>query len=402
MARWIFSHKTDRCKSALSYSVGKRTGVKRRMRITFITPQADMSGGIKVIAIYAESLQRKGHDVCIISQPAMAPPVSVRLKSWLGRIGWPAPKAVGVSHFDGRGLDHRVLDRRRPVVDRDVPSADIVVATWWTTAEWVNALHPEKGAKVYFIQHHEIFSYLPVERSRATYRLPLKKVVISRWLKELMSAEYDDDEAALIPNSVEVRQFFAPVRRKQEIPTIGLLYSTVGFKGLPVTLAALEKVRLQLGRVKGIAFGSEPISKPALPSWIEFRHLPRQDEIRLLYSACDVWVCGSYSEGFHLPPLEAMACRCPVVSTRVGGPMDIIQNGVNGFLVDVGDSDKLSERLIDVLQLDDREWLKMSDAALETTLGYTWDDATVLLEAVFRGAISTQELILPHRQVGRS
>ena len=71
-------------------------------------------------------------------------------------------------------------------VDADLPDADIVIATWWETAEWVNALSPAKGRKVYFIQHHEVFSYLPVERSRATYRLPLHKIVISRWLKDLM------------------------------------------------------------------------------------------------------------------------------------------------------------------------------------------------------------------------
>ena len=36
-----------------------------------------------------------------------------------------------------------------------------------------------------------------------------------------------------------------------------------------------------------------------------------------------------------------MACRCPVVSHRVGGSVDIIEEGINGHLVDIGDADGL-------------------------------------------------------------
>ena len=120
-----------------------------------------------------------------------------------------------------------------------MPDADVVVATWWETAEWVNALDPRKGAKVYFIQHHEVFPYLPVDRSRATYQLPLRKVVISRWLLDVMREEYGDGSVDLVPNSVDSAQFFAAPRGKQSVPTFGFIYSTSGFKGLNVMLAAL-------------------------------------------------------------------------------------------------------------------------------------------------------------------
>ena len=55
------------------------------------------------------------------------------------------------------------------MTDVDVPDGDLIIATWWETAEWVNALSPNKGAKVYFIQHHEIF---PTFRLSAV-RLPI-------------------------------------------------------------------------------------------------------------------------------------------------------------------------------------------------------------------------------------
>jgi glycosyltransferase involved in cell wall biosynthesis len=355
------------------------------MRITFVAPPVDMTGGIKVIVIYGQRLMRKGHNICIVSPPSAVPSVFAKAKSWLRGNGWPVSSSSAASHVDGSGVEHHVLDRWRPVVDKDLPDADIVIATWWETAEWVTALDSRKGAKAYFIQHHEVFPFLPVDRSRATYRLPLRKIVISRWLEQVMRTEYGDNSVDLVPNSVDPDQFFAPFRGKQSIPTVGFVYSTAGFKSLNVSIAALVDVKQRLRRVRVIAFGSEQVSpKVPLPPWIEFYYLPPQDQIRSIYGSCDVWLCGSSSEGFYLPLLEAMACRCPVVSTKVGGATDLIQEGVNGFLADVGDSKTLADRTVEVLQLDPDSWARMSDAAFATASRYTWDDATDLLEGALR------------------
>ena len=60
--------------------------------------------------------------------------------------------------------------------------------------------------------------------------------------------------------------------------------------------------------------------------------------------------------------------------------MDTVRDGINGFLVEIGDSEGLARRLIKVLTMDDAEWRRMSDAALTTATRYSWDDATALLE----------------------
>ncbi len=139
------------------------------------------------------------------------------------------------SHLQGTDIRHQVLESRRPVVDRDVPDGDVVIATWWETAEWVAALHPAKGAKVCFIQHHEVFSHVPVERARAIYRLPLHKVVVARWLKEVMREQYGDEVVDVVPNSVDRAQFFAPPRGKRSRPTVGFLHSRSSYKGMDLT-----------------------------------------------------------------------------------------------------------------------------------------------------------------------
>jgi glycosyltransferase involved in cell wall biosynthesis len=351
------------------------------MRLTFLLRNDGMAGGNKVVAIYSERLRRRGHHVTVVAGRLPKQSLPRRVRLFLLGHGWQMNPSAAPSYFDDLSVPLHVLEASRPILDSDVPDGDVVIATWWETAEWVNGLSSKKGAKVYFIQHHEIFSYLPVERCRATYRLPLRKIVISSWLKNAMKEIYQDDSSYLIPNSVEISQFFAPPREKSKVPTVGLLYSTATFKGMEILLSALGELKKLIPSVRGVAFGSEPLSAHfPLPDWVDFHYLPPQDSIRLLYEKCDVWVCGSWSEGFHLPPLEAMACRCPLVSTRVGGPLDVVKDGVNGFLVEVGDFSSLAERAATVLQMNEHDWKEMSDSALNTALAYSWDDATDLFE----------------------
>jgi glycosyltransferase involved in cell wall biosynthesis len=355
------------------------------MRVTFVLPQVTLSGGIRVLAIYADRLHRRGHDVTVVSIPPVRRSLSAKLRSLARGGGWPRDRAPEPSYFDDKSVPHRVLDTARPVVDDDVPDADVVLATFWRTAPWVAALSPRKGAKAILLQGYETSPGSEDPAIDAAWRLPLRKIVISKWLVKLAQDRFGDSNVHLVLNSVDTGQFYAPPRRKQAVPTVGMLYSALHLKGNDVALAALQHLRTQIGNLKLVGFGAEPVSAQLpLPDWCEFHYRPPQDTIRHIYAKCDVWLCASRQEGFHLPPLEAMACRCPVVSTRIGGPLDIVQNGVNGYLVDIEDASGLAMRLATVLGLNDAEWRRMSDAALDTALRYTWDDATDILEGILR------------------
>jgi len=346
------------------------------MRLTFVLPVVDLAGGNRVVANIADRLQQRGHAVNLVSVPRRRSYLG-KLKSLISGRGWPRDSLPGPSHFDKISIPHHVLNFARPVLDDDVPDGDVVIATWWETAEWVANLSPKKGAKAYFMQQHEVFDYLPIERVKATYRLPLYKIASSRWLVDVAAREYGDHRVWVVHNGVDTQQFNAPPRARQAKPTIGLLYATPGWKGLDVSLRAIELVRKRIPDLRIVTFGTESIAAHLpLPANSTFHYRPEQALIPKLYAACDVWLCGSYTEGFHLPPLEAMACRCPVVSTTVGGPMDIIESGQNGYLVPVGNAEMLADRLVNVLNLNEVAWRAMSDAALATAARYTWDNAT--------------------------
>jgi glycosyltransferase involved in cell wall biosynthesis len=337
-----------------------------------------------VLSIYAERLHRRGHQVTIVSHPSGKRSLLRKFTSLVRGRRWRNELEQEPSFFDGLAVPHHVLESVRPVMDDDVPDADIVMATYWKTATAVAALSLRKGAKVILLQGYETSPGQWDPAIDAAWRLPLHKIAVSKWLVNLARDRFGDLNVHFVPNSVDPEQFYAPARGKQDTPTIGMLYSTLHLKGIDVSLAALERVKKQVRNVRVVAFGAEQVSaRLPLPNWAEFHYLPPQRELRRLYGQCDVWLCGSRQEGFHLPSLEAMACRCPIVSTRIGGPADFVEEGINGFLVDVGDYARLSERLVEVLRLSDEKWRLMSNAALATATQYTWDDATDLLETAF-------------------
>lgn len=361
------------------------------MKITFVLPTLSLTGGIRVISIFAELLRKRGHSVFVISLPRPQPSMRQQVKSLLRGGGWISPPENEPSFFDNLAVEHKITDRYRPVEDKDVPDADVVIATWWETAEWVAKLSPSKGAKAYFIQHHEVFDYLPQGRVEATWRLPMHKITISQWLVELARTEYDDDQVSLAPPTVDTKQFYACPRNKQSVPTVGLMYSTVYWKGTDIALKAFSLAAEKIPNLRLVAFGTEaPSSELPLPANAEYVIQPDQDKIKDYYSKCDAWLLASRSEGFGLPIIEAMACRTPVISTPAGAAPEILSGGT-GILVRSEDPQEMAKAIESICQLPNSKWQAMSEAAYAKVNNYTWEDATDHFEAALKVAVDKSQ-----------
>jgi glycosyltransferase involved in cell wall biosynthesis len=70
-----------------------------------------------------------------------------------------------------------------------------------------------------------------------------------------------------------------------------------------------------------------------------------QEDVAPYYAAFDVFVLPSSNEGTPVTTIEALASSKPVVATRVGGVPDVVRDGEDGFLVELGAVDALSDRL---------------------------------------------------------
>ena len=78
------------------------------------------------------------------------------------------------------------------------------------------------------------------------------------------------------------------------------------------------------------------------------RLLPDHDELARAYHALDAYVVASRQEGGPKGVLESLATGVPLVTTRVGQAPDLVRDGENGFLADVGDAVTLADRLVRV------------------------------------------------------
>jgi L-malate glycosyltransferase len=77
--------------------------------------------------------------------------------------------------------------------------------------------------------------------------------------------------------------------------------------------------------------------------------LGKQDNLEDLYSLSDLMLLLSEKESFGLVALEAMACGVPCIGTNIGGIPEVITDGVNGYICEVGEIDLIADRAITLL-----------------------------------------------------
>lgn len=360
------------------------------MRITFVLPSADLSGGVRAVVVYAQRLKQRGHEVLVVYPPPRQPTLMEKAKSLVKRRGWPGRRVAGPSHLDNTDVPCHVLEHCRPVVDSDVPDADVVVATWWETAEWVAGLSESKGAKAYFIQHDESIWFPDdrqwVERVHATWRLPMHRITTVLWLADVVSRGCGENVTEIIPYGVDMEQFSSPPRGKQAVPTVALMYSTNRFKGVDISLEAFRLAKQRVTNLRMIAFSTcNVVEALPLASDTEFHLMPHQDVLPRLYAKCDAYLFGSRCEGFGMPIMEAMACRTPVIGTPTGIAPELCAHG--GMLVDMESPASMADAIVRVAQMSEPQWRLLSDAAYAAVRDLTWDSAAAQFEAALTRAV---------------
>lgn len=173
----------------------------------------------------------------------------------------------------------------------------------------------------------------------------------------------------VIYNSVDLERynlsvkdrFRKAVRTQYGIDDNDLLIFFVGngfrLKGLPILLEALAHLRH--GKIRLLVAGSDPIAP--YRQWVEQNGLGNattflgyQTGLERFYGAADLLVLPTQYDPFANVCLEAMACGTPVITTRMNGVSEIIEDGYDGFILNTGKAEELSSRIRDFLNLPDK------------------------------------------------
>ena len=214
--------------------------------------------------------------------------------------------------------------------------------------------------------------------TREAWGLPMQSVAVSSSLLPRLEELSRSKALAVIANGINPAQYHI-----ENFPRrgIGAIFSRHYLKAPEHTLEILRRARERWPFVPFYVFGEGPRPRE-LPRRSYWR-LPSVEKARELYNRCKVWILASRSEGLPGPLLEAMACGCAVVSTSHAGSLEVIQDGANGFLTPVGDTNLFLEK-IDALLTDEELRRKIALAGTETVQRFNWDHSVEKMEQCLR------------------
>lgn len=164
-------------------------------------------------------------------------------------------------------------------------------------------------------------------------------------------------------------------------------------KGVVTALSAFADFKVpdaQMWFVGGTLEGTEieAVAAKFLSSRVQFVKPVPQFELNGFYQQSSVFVLASLEDGFGMVVAQAMACGLPVIVTENVGARDLVQDGVNGFVVPVGAPGAITERLRYLYEQPERR-REMGEQARKTVeSGYGWQDYGVRLVASIRAQVS--------------
>ncbi len=219
------------------------------------------------------------------------------------------------------------------------------------------------------------------------------RFVVSSFWKEALEREHGL-ESEIAYNGIDIDEFSALPERRSEEQTVLFVGGFEPRKGLEHLILAMEQIHETLPDAKLRVVAKTGFRGIDTEEWfrlladrarvahaVEFFQSIDQDELLQCYSDADVVALPSRNEGWGLSLMEAMACGKPTVATRVGGVPELVRDGVDGILVDPGDTAGLAEAITGLLRdVDMRS--RMGAAGRERVAGFSWaETAETTLEA---------------------
>jgi glycosyltransferase involved in cell wall biosynthesis len=355
------------------------------MNINYTMVGTQLNGGIRVLLEIANGLVNRGHNVTITSLGNENDHQWFPLKAEINYIKKPFIKKL-LAYSVRKSFEIETYPYQEIMyLSKAIPDCDINVATFWYTA--FSVFNSQKGIPFYHMQHYEplfIGDNYQKKLVEQTYYLPLNKIANSIWLEEQIREKYGYNIP--IVNPAIDHSVFYPRDVSKETGELRVVCfgKQIEWKGFKDALNAMKIVMENKPNVEFMVYGAhKPSSESDVPyTFVEY---PSDDELAKIYSSADVVFCPSWYESFPLPPIEAMACGAPVVTTRYGTE-DYAFNEENSLVVLPQNPKLLAEA---ILRLLDDESLRESfrKKGQKKAKQFTWDKTVDNLETLFKNTL---------------
>jgi len=226
-----------------------------------------------------------------------------------------------------------------------------------------------------------VFLPLTSRLHEATVQRCARLIAITNQTRSLYKTLVDEEKMSVIPFGVDT-EAFKPIKEEQPQEELRMLYagSLYALKGLPYLLKALANVK-KFGLRANLIIIGEGEQKEALVALakaldiakeVKFEGRVPYSSMPKYYNHCDVFCYPTLGEPFGKAVIEAMASGKPVIATNIGGPAEIIQNGVDGILVPAANSEAIAVQ-VDRLMRNENERRRIGKNARETAVRhYSW------------------------------
>ncbi|MFA5410565.1 MAG: lipopolysaccharide heptosyltransferase II [Candidatus Omnitrophota bacterium] len=223
---------------------------------------------------------------------------------------------------------------------------------------WSAYLAARKTGKVFITTCHGYYRRHPFSYVMGwAKRVIVLSNAVARHMLDDFSVPYE--RIKLIPRSVSLERFkfLKPDVKRSDEFNVGIIGRITPIKGHLDFIKAMAKVARTIPRLKIWIVGEAPLSKQAykeqvqvlvrrLGLWHCTEFLGNQRDIPAILVNLDCLVLATTTqEAFGRVIIEAQAAGVPVVATKVGGVVDIIQDGINGLLVAPSDPQGMSEAI---------------------------------------------------------
>ena len=348
------------------------------LRITWVLPSLAFTGGIRVVYEHTRQLRALGHEVRLVVPAGPAPsPFSAEGRRALAGVLFERLVVRSDRMLRYYGLESTV--QRVPRLEyAALPDGDILLATEYESARWIADAPARAGRGTFFIQHYE--AYVPELEPAVDFvwRLPLEKIVIATWLARLARERFGLAVRGPVLNGIDLEQFHARGRVENDPPVVGMLYERIPWKGTEDGLAAVERARRDVPGLRLHLFGRHRLRHRLRPG-DRYTRSPSPARLGAIYRGCDFFLSPSWTEGYGLPPMEAMGSGCAVVSTEVGGVPDFATPGRTILTAPPRAVDELAVHLVHLAR--NRPFARaMAEAGRAQVAQLTWPRVSAELE----------------------
>lgn len=287
---------------------------------------------------------------------------------------------------------------------QDAPEV-IVVQCFGSTGPWATALARRTGAPLVYANHGETFmdahdSFQTSRLLRRALQTTLRSARAVTSCSAYAAADLDrfgsHPQTTIVGNGIELdlpgEAIVSPLPTRY-IAGVGRL---VDNKGFDVLIDAFARARRDLADGTQLVLGGAGPAGEALAArahqrgiadHVHFTGPLSRGQVRTLLDGALLHVVPSRVEAFGIVILEGWRSRVPVLSTNVGGPADIIDDGVDGLLFDPTDADRLATLIVRVAADTDLR-SAVVDGGAQSVTRYSWERVADLYEVALRDAIA--------------